>query len=75
MKAASSWASVPCLGLAGWIGGTLLKHWWQHEAWGHAMLAGVPFGMLALGAAASTARAHTIRARRHSPDQDSRRRS
>lgn len=64
MKKIPSWLFVLVLGVVWWAGATLVKHSWYNEAWSHAMLAGVPFGILALLAAGSTTRAHTLRMRR-----------
>ncbi|MEU6850418.1 hypothetical protein ABZ901_10900 [Actinacidiphila alni] len=64
VRSAPSWVVVLSIGFVWWAGGTLVKHWWSHEAWGHAMLAGIPFGMLTLGAAGSMARTQALRARR-----------
>lgn len=58
------WVRVLCISVVFWAGGMLGKHFWSHEAWGHAALAGVSYGMLALASAGATARTQALRDRR-----------
>ncbi|MFG1806435.1 hypothetical protein [Streptomyces sp. NPDC049040] len=48
-----------------WAVGTLVKHWWSHEPWPHAALAGVAFGILGLAGGINDVR---VRARRSDAD-------
>jgi hypothetical protein len=66
MRKAPPWAVVLCIGVLWWAGGTMVKHWWSHEAWTHSMLAGISYGIFALTAAGSAARAQALKARRRS---------
>lgn len=50
-----------------WGGATLVKHWWSHEPWGHAALAGIAFGILGLTAAVNVERTRFRRARADRP--------